>query len=77
MEHTHKLEYNIWSAKVSWCPICLKHFYTCPECDGTGVTIGTTQGCCGNANPDGSCCGCSIPEPIQEQCVRCSGTGYL
>ncbi len=23
----HQLEYNIWSAKVSWCPICNKHFY--------------------------------------------------
>lgn len=24
---THQLEYSIWSNKVSWCPICLKHFY--------------------------------------------------
>ena len=23
----HQLEYSIWSCKVSWCPICLKHFY--------------------------------------------------
>jgi hypothetical protein len=23
----HQLEYSIWSAKVSWCPICLEHFY--------------------------------------------------
>ena len=23
----HQLKYSIWSCKVSWCPICLKHFY--------------------------------------------------
>lgn len=23
----HQLEYSIWSCKVSWCPICRKHFY--------------------------------------------------
>ena len=23
----HQLEYSIWSARVSWCPICKKHFY--------------------------------------------------
>ena len=23
----HKLEYSIWSAKISWCDICKKHFY--------------------------------------------------
>ncbi len=49
----------------------------CTDCDGTGIVIGTTAGCCGNANPDESCCGCSIPEPIQEQCQRCEATGFL
>jgi hypothetical protein len=23
----HQLEYSIYSRRVSWCPICLKHFY--------------------------------------------------
>ena len=23
----HQLEYSIWSCKVSWCPVCYKHFY--------------------------------------------------
>ena len=23
----HQLEYSIWSCRVSWCPICLEHFY--------------------------------------------------
>lgn len=23
----HQLEYSIYSCKVSWCPICHKHFY--------------------------------------------------
>lgn len=49
----------------------------CPDCNGSGTIIGTTQGCCGNANPDGSCCGISIPEPTQEQCPRCEATGFI
>lgn len=49
----------------------------CPDCGGSGIVVGTTQGCCGNYNPDGSCCGISIPEPIQEQCARCETTGYI
>jgi len=28
---SHKLEYNIHSAKVSWCPICKEHFYPLHE----------------------------------------------
>ena len=27
MAQKHQLEYSIWSCKVSWCPICLEHFY--------------------------------------------------
>jgi len=23
----HQLEYSIYSARVSWCPVCLSHFY--------------------------------------------------
>lgn len=26
-EIKHPLEYSMWSAKVSWCPICHAHFY--------------------------------------------------
>lgn len=48
----------------------------CAECNGCGYIIGidTTTGCCGNANPDGSCCGNGIPTPIQTQepCPKCS-----
>ena len=24
----HQLKYSVWSAKVSWCPICTRHFYS-------------------------------------------------
>lgn len=27
VETKHMLEYSIYSCKVSWCPICCKHFY--------------------------------------------------
>lgn len=49
----------------------------CGDCGGSGIVVGTTAGCCGNANEDGSCCNVPIPEPIQEQCSRCESTGYL
>jgi hypothetical protein len=30
-ELEHQLEYNMHSAKVTWCPICHKHFYDMPD----------------------------------------------
>jgi len=52
----------------------------CPNCDGNGWTeeikYGSTHGCCGVANRDGSCCGNAIEVPtmesIQEPCP-CGG----
>jgi hypothetical protein len=55
----------------------------CKCCDGEGriliERVGCTQGCCGNPNRDGSCCGNGVPVPYQyqdvESCGYCEGTG--
>jgi hypothetical protein len=43
----------------------------CPNCDGSGATIGvaghTIPRCCGRFLPSGECCGHAIPECVQEQ----------
>lgn len=48
----------------------------CTACDGYGYTTGYRPTCCGNVNKIGECRGhCAVPEPIQEQCTYCGGTG--
>lgn len=53
----------------------------CRYCDGEGWTVGiqtgSTHGCCGIPNRDGSCCGNAIQVPTQEQVQEpCPCGGY-
>lgn len=45
----------------------------CPNCDGSGVTVGVEPECCGNTTSSGECRGdCAVPRQVEESCP-CGG----
>lgn len=49
----------------------------CTECDGTGISIGSSIDCCGNYDINYNCCNNPIQVPIQIQCTACKSTGFI
>ena len=56
----------------------LREALNCPNCPNQGwyEVNGTTFGCCGKPNDDGSCCGLPVQTPcaLQQQCEWCHTT---
>jgi hypothetical protein len=52
-------------------PLLLLKLATCPNCDGSGSVPRPFNRCCGNARPDGECCGYPELDVEQEQCQWC------